>query len=278
MTASSDHARPCVHAWEDERPSAAIDPTVPNIARVYDYWLGGKDHYAVDREMADQVTRQAPDLPRTVRHNRAFLARVVRFLAAEAGIRQFLDIGTGLPTRSNVHEVAQAASDGDQVRTVYVDNDPVVLRHADALLATDASTIAVHGDLRKPGEILIKASRLLDLDRPFAVLLFAVLHFLPDEDDSSGIVRTLTDALPSGGYLALSHAERTEETERAARHYRPGNGRLVVRTRAEIGRFLDGLELVQPGLVHLEQWRPELDPVGFNVAPVLGVGGVGLKR
>jgi S-adenosyl methyltransferase len=239
-------------------PAASLDTTVPHIARVYDYWLGGKDNFAVDREAAEQVKAAYPGILRDVRAQRAFLANAVRYLAETAGIRQFLDIGTGIPTANNTHEVAQEAE--PTCRVVYVDNDPMVLTHARALLVgATAPTAYVDADLRDTGLVLTEAAELLDFSKPVAVLLISVLHLIPDEDDPHAIVARLMDAVPSGSWLALSHPARDvhtpQVTEAAARFNQLAPAPATLRTQAEILRFFDGLELVEPGLVQVHRWR-----------------------
>jgi hypothetical protein len=196
-----------------QRPDA-FDASVAHSARVHDYWLGGKDNYAADRAAGDAVMAAYPGIVMSVRANRAFLARAVRFPAAEAGIRQFLDVGTGIPTASNTHEVAQAIA--PDCRVVYVDYDPVVLAHARALLTSspEGATDYIDADLRKPGAILAEAARTLDFTRPVAVMLIAVMHLVVDEDDPYGIVRTLLAGVPSGSYLALSQSPRISRRSR----------------------------------------------------------------
>jgi SAM-dependent methyltransferase len=245
----------------DQRPAPAeIDRSVPNGARIYDYMLGGKDHFAVDRAAAEQMVAANPAAPRTARANRAFLGRAVRFLAEEAGIRQFLDLGTGLPTQHNVHQVAQVVI--PDARVVYVDYDPIVVVHGRALLATTDTVTVVEGDLRRPDEILAhpETRRLIDFDEPMAVLLVAILHFIPDEDDPAGIVARLRDAMAPGSHLVVSHTanESPDEVMAAAQQgFRLAGAPLTPRTRAGIGRFFDGFDLVEPGLVEVSQWRPE---------------------
>jgi hypothetical protein len=253
-----------------------IDNAAPNVARIYDYLLGGKDNRAVDREAAEKICAVAPETRRLVQENRYFLARVVQFLAGEAGITQFLDIGTGFPTQENVHEVAQRINPA--ARTVYVDFDPVVLSHARALLATTSDTSVVDADLRQPAKVLEEAAGFLDFSRPVAVLLIAIVHFLSDEDGAHKIVRTLVDGLPPGSYVAMSHVEHRPRLVEAARYYTPSNGKVVFRTREQFASLFDGLELVEPGLVHVDEWRPELAPVGFDTSPVWVYGAVGRKQ
>jgi hypothetical protein len=257
-----------------------IDTTVAHPARVYDYWLGGTNNFAADREAAERVLAATPGLRARVRANRAFLARVVRYLAAEAGIRQFLDIGTGIPSADNTHEVAQAAAPDSRV--VYVDNDPIVLAHARELLASapEGATQYVEGDLRDPAGILEAAARTLDFARPTAVMLLGVLHLIGDSEDPYRIVAGLMDALPSGSFLAISHPASDIHAAAQAEAQRRYNERVstpqTMRNRAEVMRFFDGLDLVPPGLVYVHVWRP--DP--GDVPPAGGVsahGGVARK-
>jgi hypothetical protein len=247
----------------DGRNSAGkpvIDTTVAHSARVHDYWLGGKDNFAADRAAGDAVMAAYPGIVTSVRANRAFLARVVRFLTREAGIRQFLDIGTGLPAANNTHEVAQA--EAPEVRVVYVDYDPIVLLHAQALLTSGVpGTIDyVHADARDPGLILREASRTLDFGRPVAVMLIALMHLVVDADDPYRIVETLKAAMPSGSYLALSQVasdiEPEQMAEAAQRYNRLAHETQRHRTHAEVSRFFEGLELVEPGVVAVSRWRP----------------------
>jgi SAM-dependent methyltransferase len=231
-------------------------------ARIYDYWLGGKDNFAADREAAEQAIAANPGIVADVRANRAFLARAVRYLAADCGVRQFLDIGTGLPTASNTHQVAQAATPGAQV--VYVDNDPIVLTHARALLAStpEGATAYVDADLRDTAGILEAASATLDFTRPVALMLLIILHMIPDADDPHGIVAALMQALAPGSYLVLAHPASDIRAVRMAEMTRRVNQRMAgpgatMRDRAAITAFFDGLELVEPGLVQPQQWRPE---------------------
>ncbi|HLI40241.1 MAG TPA: SAM-dependent methyltransferase [Streptosporangiaceae bacterium] len=239
-----------------------LDTSHAHPARVYNYWLGGKDNFAADREAAEQAIAANPGIVADVRANRAFLVRAVRFLAAEAGIRQFLDIGTGLPTASNTHQVAQAVA--PQARIVYVDNDPVVLVHAQALLTSSAegATAYIDADARDPGRILAEAARTLDLSQPVALMLLIVLHLIPDADDPYRIVATLVSALAPGSYLVLAHPASDVRAPAQAEMTRRVNERMsgpraTMRDRAAIARFFDGLELLEPGVVQPQQWRPE---------------------
>jgi S-adenosyl methyltransferase len=259
--------------WSQSSPGmsgpvpSGLDTSVPHIARVYDYWLGGKDNFAVDREAAEQVIDAYPGILRDVRAQRAFLANAVSYLAGVAGIRQFLDIGTGIPTASNTHEVAQDVEPG--CRVVYVDNDPMVLAHARALLVgTTAPTAYVDADLRDTGKVLAEAGRLLDFSEPVAVMLISVLHLIPDEDGPHAIVTRLMEAVPSGSWLALSHPARDvhsqQVSEAASRFNHLAPAKATLRTRAEILGFFDGLELLEPGLVQVHRWRPGLAAPGRN--------------
>ena len=250
-----------------DRPHTSVDlrPEIPHPARMYDYYLGGKDNFPSDREAAEKVLGLSPLVRISARANRAFLQRAVRHLA-EQGTRQFLDIGTGIPTAGNTHETSQLVS--PEARVAYVDNDPIVLVHSRALLAgASRGTVTVsQGDLRDPAAILEAPGvrELLDLDRPVALLLFAVLHFIDDADDPYAIVRTLVDALPSGSHLALSHATGDfvppEDAAKGPAVYRSASAQLTMRSHAEVLRFFDGLELLEPGLVTAPQWRPDRDP------------------
>jgi S-adenosyl methyltransferase len=237
-----------------------IDTSVAHSARVHDYWLGGKDNFAADRAAGDAVMAAYPGIVASVRANRAFLARAVRFLAGEAGITQFLDIGTGIPASNNTHEVAQSVAPG--ARVVYVDYDPVVLQHARVLLtsAVPGTVDYVDADLRQPDKILREAARTLDFGRPVAVMLIAVMHLIVDADNPYEIVGRLKAAMTPGSYLALSQVASDIETEQVAEARRRYNSLAREtqqhRTRAEVTRFFDGLELVPPGVVPVPQWRP----------------------
>jgi SAM-dependent methyltransferase len=246
-------------------PPAVIGVETPNPARIYDYYLGGKDHFAADREAAEKVMAAYPVMPRTARENRAFLGRAVRFLVGR-GVRQFIDIGCGLPTAENTHQIAHRAAPGSKI--IYVDHDPVVLVHVRALLdgaETSTRTTVVGGDLREPKAILshpdVRAA--IDLSRPVGLLLVAVLHFVRDEEDPAGIVTTLTAAVPPGSYVVLSHAtgdSHPEVAAEAASAYDTASAPLVLRTHAEVTALLDGLVVVGPGVVRIPEWRPEHAP------------------
>jgi hypothetical protein len=258
-----------------------FDTSVAHQARMYDYLLGGKDNYAVDRDATDAALKVYPEFAFTARANRAFLGRIVRFLAGEADIRQFLDIGTGIPTAGNTHQVAQAIA--PESRVVYVDYDPIVLAHARALLtSSDAgATEYIDSDLRNTDTILEQASQLLDFTRPVAVTLVAILHALPDTDDPHAIVARVMDAVPSGSYLALSHLGRDflpPETLRQMEDLSRGNiqQQFAYRSRDQVMRFFDGMDLVEPGMVAIEDWRPE--PGSTEVGKSALWGAVGRKR
>ena len=277
---------------EQEWVPQEIDTSVPSIARVYDFMLGGKDNFSVDRQVAKMALEIAPDAPMTAGANRAFLQRAVRFLTEEAGIRQFLDLGSGLPTQGNVHEVAQQYASDSHV--VYVDTDPIVLAHGRALLAADGTTTVVQADIREPEAILNnpEVREFIDFDRPVGLLLFAILHHLNDEEEPAGILRRLVDALPSGSYVVLSHfhnpgTEHPKVAEQSAAAEKLFNERLGTgrwRTREEILAYFHGLELLEPGLVATPLWRPSpadaqqvgrelaLNPIHYSF-----VGGVARK-
>ncbi|MER8014105.1 SAM-dependent methyltransferase [Streptomyces griseoluteus] len=266
-----------------ERPAWAprsIDISVPSVSRMYDYYLGGSHNFEVDREAARKAMEFLPGLPKIMQANRAFLRRAVRF-AAEQGIDQYLDVGSGIPTFGNVHEIAQAARPG--ARVVYVDHDPVAVAHSQAVLAGNEDAGVVAADLRKPREILTspEVARLIDLDRPVALLLVAVLHFLEDADEPHRAVAELRAALAPGSLLILTHASYEgiplpeERAEGAVDVYRDIRNPLVMRSREEIARFFDGFGLLDPGLVHLPDWRPESareDEDDFAFSGFAGVG------
>jgi O-methyltransferase involved in polyketide biosynthesis len=246
----------------DEAHKPVFDQTAPNVARVYDYMLGGKDNFAADRELAAQLNENAPNSAWMARQNRAFLARAVQF-CAEQGIRQFLDLGSGLPTMDNVHEVAFRTS--PDARVVYVDNDPVAVTYARALLAKSPRVAAVEADLRHPEQVLelAQSAGQLDLSQPVAVLMVAILHFIPGQDNAARIVGTFTGATVPGSYLILSHATHDAQPEKAVRAraiYQNASSPLVTRTREEIAALFAGLPLVDPGLVFTVQWRPDHPP------------------
>ncbi|MFS8197270.1 SAM-dependent methyltransferase [Streptomyces sp. CWNU-52B] len=255
---------------------AEIDTSKPHPARIYDYLLGGKDNYEVDQRAADALAAVAPEVWIGVRANRAFLQRAVRHIVG-SGVRQILDIGTGLPTSPNVHEIAQEVA--PDVRVAYVDNDPIVKTHADALLSRSGATSIVLADLRDPRSILDHPDvrRVIDFDQPVAVLLVAIFHFVTDAENPGQIVATLRDALPKGSFLVLSHAtgDFADRTDAQA-VYKNATATMNLRSRAEVERLFDGFELIEPGLAQVPFWRPDTTPpprsgeIGFY-------GGVGRK-
>jgi len=240
--------------------AASFDTNKAHMARVYDYWLGGKDHFAADRAAGDAVIQAYPGVITTVRANRALLTRMVSYLAGEAGIVQFLDIGTGIPSANNTHEVAQSVA--PDTRVVYVDNDPVVLAHARALLTSGPAGVTSYldADLRNPGPILEQAADTLDFSRPVAVMLMGVMHLVSEADDPAGIVAILKKAVPSGSYLALSHPaadiDADEMADAQQRQNQMQAEQVTFRRRDEVAGFFDRLEMVEPGLVRAPQWRP----------------------
>ncbi len=255
-----------------------VDMTTPNVARIYDYLLGGKDNFAADREAARQLILAVPDVAGIARDNRSFLGRVVRYLVIEGGLRQFLDLGGGLPTQANVHELAQGVA--PEARVVYVDNDPVVASHGRALLADGDQVGMVLGDLRDPAGILGHPDvlGLLDLDRPLAVLCTSTLHFIADEAKPHAIIAEYRDHLAPGSYLVITHGTVEEDPEgeggKAADVYRQASSQLHVRPVPEVLRLFDGFELVEPGLSWIADWRPEpgTAPVGRRHSMRGGVG------
>ena len=257
-----------------------FDPSVPNPARMWNYWLGGKDNFAADRELADRVLEAMPSMPAIARAARLFLIDAVRQLASDHGIRQFLDIGTGLPTADNTHDVAQQAA--PDARIVYVDHDPVVLSHARALLTSspEGSTEFVQADLRDTGAILAEAARTLDFRRPVAILLIAVLHFIPDADDPHAIVARLMKAVPSGSYLVMAHAASDiapeASAEMARRYNQMSSTPITPRDRAQVARFFDGLDMAPPGLVPISQWGLS-GQIDTTVGGLVGYCGMGRK-
>lgn len=234
-------------------------PDIPSSARIYDYFLGGKDNYPADREAADQIAVYLPNIREAARINRAFVRRVVRYLVNEAGVRQLIDVGAGLPTMQNVHEVAIDASAA--TRVVYVDHDPVVLAHARNMLQGTPGAVIIGHDMRAPADILADPDlrRLVDFDQPVGVLLVSVLHFLSDADDPAGIIGELLAPFPPGSYVALTHATADEvpQVRAAARVWDAATTRVFVRSRAEVQTLVGGMEIVEPGLVWTPEWRPE---------------------
>jgi len=242
---------------QDVAAGLALDPTVPNPARIWNFWVGGKDHFEADRALAERFGQVVPKMPLIARLTRQFIADTVTKLAAD-GIRQFLDIGTGLPTADNTHEVAQRLAPDSRI--VYVDNDPVVLAHARALLnsSPEGKTAYLDADLREPAKILAQAAETLDFSQPVAVLLIAVLHFVQDSDDPYRVVTTLMDAVPPGSYLAIVHGASDvgsgDIPEAERRYNEQASAQFNARDREHVSRFFDGLELTGPGLVNLSRW------------------------
>jgi O-methyltransferase involved in polyketide biosynthesis len=262
-------------------PGVKLDTTVSHSARIWNYWLGGKDNYAVDREAGDKVAAMLPSIVAQARADRAFLGRAIRYLAGEEGIRQFLDIGTGLPTADNTHQVAQRVA--PQSRIVYADNDPLVLAHARALLtsAPEGACDYVDGDLREPDKILAKAARTLDLTKPVALMLLGIVHHIPDTQQAYSIVGHLVTALAPGSFLTINHstsAVHGAAMEEAVAHWnRVGTPSMTLRTPEQIARFFDGLDLLPPGVVSCSRWRPDPSPTGDQPAEVDEFCGVARK-
>ncbi|REE95466.1 S-adenosyl methyltransferase [Thermomonospora umbrina] len=256
-----------------------VDVTTPNIARIYDYFLGGKDNYATDRAAAEQIMKSVPEAPASARANRAFLTRAVRFLAGEAGVRQFVDVGAGLPTQGNVHEVARGVN--PDARVAYVDNDPIVLAHARALMVEDEGVAVVQGDLRRPEEILAdeRLRRLIDFREPVAVLLVAILHFIGDDEDPFTMVARLLDTLPAGSHLVISHGYEGGmdggASERAQSVYRRSTSSIHSRDPEQVARFFGGWEILDPGVVWISQWRPTPDDAMADPSVTHFLGAVG---
>jgi SAM-dependent methyltransferase len=263
----------------ESRVPDGIDVTVPSVARMYDYLLGGKDNFAADREAAAKLLEIVPDAQQIARDNRDFMVRAVRFLA-EAGVTQFIDLGTGIPTSPNVHEIARKVV--PNARVVYVDHDPVVLAHSRALLATDDGVIAVKADFRDPAAVLADPgmNRLIDFGRPTAVLIMSVLHFIGDDEDPGGIVAGFRDRLNPGGYLVISaitsEGMQAGVAAGASDLYRAAHTPAVARSREQFMEFFVGTELAEPGLVKVADWRPEPGP-GTSPTQVHMLAGVGRK-
>jgi hypothetical protein len=262
----------------DEGHGSFLDTSVAHQARIYDYWLGGKDNFAVDREAGDRALELHPNIIHGVRANRAFLVRAVRYLAGEAGIRQYLDVGTGLPSANNTHEVAQKIAPDSRI--VYVDNDPVVLLHARTLLTSkpEGACAYLDADAREPEAILDKAAQTLDFDQPVALMLLGILQLIPDEDEPYRLVATLLDALPAGSYLVICHpaGDMNPQVKRAAALLDTLSAeKRAMRSREEILTFFDGLEMVEPGLVPVAKWRPESEMAA--AAPASRWAGIGRK-
>lgn len=247
---------------ESEGFPPGTDPDRASVARVYDALLGGEHHFAIDREAVAAITAIEPQARTLARANRAFLGRAVRFLV-ESGVRQFLDLGSGIPTQGNVHEVAQSVSPG--ARVVYVDNDPVAVAHSTSLLADNPDADIVDADIRRPADILAspQVRKLIDFEQPVAVLMNAILHFVTAEEDPAGLVAAFRDALPEGSYLAMSHGTNQDRPDRAAavgQLYRSrATSPVITRSHDEILELFTGFDLVEPGLVYLPLWRPDTD-------------------
>ncbi|MFJ6705260.1 MULTISPECIES: SAM-dependent methyltransferase [unclassified Streptomyces] len=262
---------------QDGTRPVEIDTSKPHPARIYDYLLGGKDNYEVDRQAGDQLAAVAPEVWISVRANRGFLQRAVRHVI-NSGVRQILDVGTGLPTSPNVHEIAQEAE--ADVRVAYVDNDPIVKAHADALLNRAGTTSIVLADLRDPKSVVEhpEVRRIIDFDQPVALFLVAILHFIRDAEEPERIVATLRDALPAGSFLVLSHAtDDFAERSAAQAIYNNATASMNLRPRARIERFFEGFELVEPGLVQVPFWRPDGTPPEGS-AQIGFYGAVGVKK
>ncbi len=259
-------------------PVSKIDTSVPHSARIWNYWLGGTDNYEVDRIAGDQYREAFPGIVDIARSSREFLARSVRLLALQAGVRQFLDVGTGLPTADNTHQIAQRVA--PDARVVYVDNDPLVLMHAHALLTStpEGATDFREADLREPDAILSAAAGTLDMSRPVALVLSGILGHVPSYARAKQIVRQLMDGLPSGSYLSLNEGTDTDETYVRAQHAYNESGAVPyhLRSPAEIAGYFEGLDLMEPGLVPVTRWRPDLAEIG-GPADIGQAGGVARK-
>ena len=265
-------------AEHDSAAGTGVDTTVPHSARIWNYWLGGKDNFAVDREAGDQFSAIYPGIVDIARADRAFLGRVIRYLAGEAGIRQFLDLGTGLPTADNTHQVAQAVA--PESRVVYVDNDPLVLTHARALLTSSAegATFFVDADLREAGKVLRQAAQRLDLTQPVALTFMGVLGHIVDHNEARSIVHALLDGLPPGSYLSINDSVNTSAALEEALRVYEASGAVPYRTRTpeQFASYFEGLELVEPGVVNVDDWRP--DPGSARGPEIPQLGAVGRKR
>ncbi|MEV8632367.1 SAM-dependent methyltransferase [Streptosporangium sp. NPDC051023] len=258
----------------DQSPPDGIDTGTPHVARIYDYVLGGKNNYAVDREYADKIVAQVPDYPGLARANRLFLSRSVEFMA-QAGIRQFIDLGAGIPTPPNVHEIARETH--PEARVVYVDNDPIVSVHNDVLLATDSRLISIRADLREPQDVLAHPDllRLIDFDEPVGVLFIAVLQLFPGREEPARIIAPFRERMVEGSHLAIAQpsAEGSQEAvERARAALSGGPVPVDLRKHEEILPFFDGFELVEPGLVDITRWRPRMEAPSTGMIVLGGVG------
>ncbi len=258
-------------------PRVGFDATVPNVARIYDYLLGGKDNFAADRDAAGELCKVLPDVAVACRHNREFLRRAVRYLADQEGIGQFIDIGSGLPTASNTHEIAQAARPG--ARVVYADNDPVVVAHGQALLGSSPDVAVIYADLRRPGVIVGSPllGKLVDFAEPVAFLLVTVLHFIHDGEDPYGIVGVLRSVMAPGSFLVISHVTQDgvsdQEYEGGVSVYEKASAPVIPRRYSQVAKFFDGMDLIDPGLVNVSQWRTDSQPT----RPLI-YGGAARKR
>ena len=258
-----------------QEPWNKIDVTVPHSARIWNYWLGGKDNYEIDRKVGDQVAQLFPGIRQTARVSRALQIRVIGYLAGEAGIRQFLDVGTGLPTANNAHQVAQRIA--PESRIVYVDNDPMVLVHARALLTSspEGATAYVDADLRDSGRIMSEAAGTLDFTQPVALMLNGIIGHVEDDGEARACVRRLVDALPPGSYLAMSDGTDTDKAAVRSQELYKNSGAIPyhLRSPAVFVSFFDGLELVEPGIVPRQDWRPDSAqlPAAVNIPSLSGV-------
>jgi S-adenosyl methyltransferase len=262
-----------------QEPLDKLDPTVPHSARIWNYWLGGKDNYEIDRTVGDKVAQLNPRIREQARVSRALQIRVIEYLTAEAGIRQFLDVGTGLPTANNTHEVAQRVA--PESRIVYVDNDPLVLVHARALLTSspEGASDYVEADLHDSDRIVSEAARTLDFTQPIALMLNGIIGHVEDDDQARECVRRLVDSLPSGSYLAMSDGTDTDQTAvRSSEVYKnSGAAAYHLRRPAVFVSFFDGLELIEPGIVAREDWRPDFVPLPAAAGRLPGLAGVARK-
>jgi hypothetical protein len=266
---------------EDPGDDLRLNTGVPHVARVYDYWLSGKDNFSADRVAGEEAIKAFPGVRLSAQANRAFLRRSVRYLTGSEGVRQFLDIGTGLPSASNTHEVSQAVAPESNV--VYVDNDPLVLAHARALLTSrpEGHTAYLDADLREPDTILEQAAGTLDFTRPVAVMLLAILHYIPELEDARRTVARLIEAVPAGSFLVISHAgtdllpDDTAAFEKALNSHLPADHHHVARSHDMVAGFFDGVDLVEPGLVRVSDWRP--DSPEEAATPTILWGGVARK-
>lgn len=277
---SADMSEPLTTSDDGTGHVSLLRTDVSHSARIWNYWLGGKDNYLIDQQVGEQILSFVPELVRSARADRQFLARAVQFLVSEAGIRQFLDIGTGLPTVDNTHEVAQRLD--PTCRIAYVDNDPLVLTHAHALLTStpEGATSYIDADVHDPEKILQMAARTLDFSQPVAITMLGIVNFVLDTDEAQAVVHRLLDGLPSGSYLAVSHPTTEVDAEAMTEAVRFWNGQgsapMTLRTRAEILRFFDRVELIEPGVVSCSRWRPDAVSRG-EIVDVTHFCGVGKK-